>query len=103
MAQRVAVIGAGLAGLAAATALAPRGYRVRLLEARPRAGGRAASFTDAASGQLVDTCQHVSLGCCTNFAHLCRTVGIAHLLRTQPALAFVTPDRRVSRFAADPL
>src|SRR5262249_36620439 len=103
MAERVAELGAGRAGLAAVAALPPRGYRVRLLEARPRAGVRAASFPDAASGQLVDTCQHVSMGCCTNFAHFCRTVGIAHLLRPQPMLWFVTPDRRLSRFAAGPL
>jgi squalene-associated FAD-dependent desaturase len=103
MSERVCVIGAGLAGLATAAALAERGCSVTLLEARLRAGGRAGSFTDAASGQVVDACQHVSMGCCTNLAHFCRTVGIAHLLRPQPCLYFVTPDRRVSRFAADPL
>jgi squalene-associated FAD-dependent desaturase len=103
MAERVAILGAGLAGLAAAAALAPRGFAVTLLEARSRAGGRASSFTDAVRGQMLDTCQHVSMGCCTNFAHFCRTVGIAHLLQPQPVLWFMTPDRRISRFAAGPL
>jgi squalene-associated FAD-dependent desaturase len=100
MAESVLIIGGGLAGLAAATALAPRGFRVTLLESRNRLGGRASSFTDAATGQLVDACQHVSMGCCTNLAHFCRTVGIDHLLRPQPVLYFMTPDRRVSRFRA---
>jgi squalene-associated FAD-dependent desaturase len=99
----VIVIGGGLAGLAAATALAPRGCRVTVLESRNRAGGRAGSFVDVGSGQLVDACQHVSMGCCTNFDHFCRTVGIDHLLAPQPALYFMTPDRRVSRFRADRL
>jgi squalene-associated FAD-dependent desaturase len=103
MSDRVCVIGAGLAGLAAAAALAPRGLRVTVLEARPRSGGRAGSFLDAASGRLLDACQHVSMGCCTNLAHFCRTVGVAHFLRPQRALYFLTLDRRVSRFAADPL
>jgi squalene-associated FAD-dependent desaturase len=103
MLKRVVVIGGGLAGLAAATALAPRGFQVTVLEARSRLGGRASSFTDVASGQLVDTCQHVSMGCCTNFAHFCRTVGIAHLLRPQPFLYFLSSDRQLSRFAADAL
>src|SRR5262245_4020895 len=100
MSETVLIIGGGLAGLAAAEALAPRGYRVTLLESRGRLGGRASSFTDAASGQLIDTCQHVSMGCCTNLAHFCRIIGIARLLKPQACLYFMTPDRRVSRFRA---
>ncbi len=100
--DRVIVVGGGLAGLAAAVGLAPRGFRVTVLEARPRLGGRAGSFTDPATGQLVDACQHVSMGCCTNFAHFCRTVGVEHFLAPQPRLTFVTPDRRRSVFKADP-
>ncbi len=103
MDDRVVVIGAGLAGLAAATALAERGFRVAVLESRGRLGGRAGSFTDAASGQVIDACQHVSMGCCTNFAHFCRYAGFASFFQTQPRLYFMTPDRRVSPFAADRL
>jgi squalene-associated FAD-dependent desaturase len=99
--RRVVIIGGGLAGLAAATALAPRGFRVTILEARNRLGGRAGSFQDAQTGQLIDTCQHVGMGCCTNLAHFCRTVGIDHLLEPQETLYFMTPDRRISRFRAD--
>src|SRR5437660_707839 len=102
MQPSVAIIGGGLAGLAAASALAPRGFRVTLLESRNRLGGRASSFQDPATGQLVDTCQHVSMGCCTNLAYFCRSVGIDHFLKPQPSLVFMTPDRRKSRFRADP-
>jgi squalene-associated FAD-dependent desaturase len=101
MQPSVLIIGGGLAGLAAATALAPRGLRVTLVESKGRLGGRAGSFQDPVSGQLIDACQHVSMGCCTNLAHFCHTLGIAHLLQPQPCLYFMTPDRRVSRFRAD--
>ncbi|MGL6095072.1 MAG: hydroxysqualene dehydroxylase HpnE [Fimbriiglobus sp.] len=98
----VVVVGGGLAGLAAAVALAPRGFRVTVLEPRPRLGGRAGSFADPVTGQLVDACQHVTMGCCTNFSHFCATVGVGAMLAPQKSLYFMTPDRRVSRFAADP-
>ena len=103
-AQRsVAIIGGGLAGLSAAVGLAQHGFRVTVLESRNRLGGRAGSFTDAATGQMVDACQHVSMGCCTNFAHFCRTVGIDHFLAPQPHLWFMTPGGRISPFFADPV
>ena len=96
------VIGGGLAGLSAAVALAQRGVRVTVLEARPRLGGRASSFADPATGQLVDACQHATMGCCTRFENFCKTVGISHLLAPQKSLYFQTPDGRVSPFKADP-
>jgi squalene-associated FAD-dependent desaturase len=98
----VIIVGGGLAGLATSVSLAARGYRVTILEARPRLGGRASSFTDPTTGQLLDACQHVSMGCCTNFRHLCGILGIEHFLADQPTLWFMTPDRRVSAFRADP-
>jgi len=42
---RVAVIGGGLAGIAAAIRLARHGRLVHLIEARPRLGGATYSFT----------------------------------------------------------
>ena len=42
----VAVAGGGLAGLAAACALADSGFRVNLFERRPYLGGRASSYED---------------------------------------------------------
>jgi squalene-associated FAD-dependent desaturase len=87
--DRVAVVGGGLAGLAAAAALAEAGVRVVLLEARRRAGGRAASFEDPVAGGLVDACQHVAMGCCTNFLDLCRRAGVADFLRRDRTLWFI--------------
>ncbi len=62
----VAVIGGGLAGISAGSALADAGYHVELFERRPYLGGRASSYELPGTGEVVDNCQHVLLGCCTN-------------------------------------
>lgn len=100
--EHVLILGGGLAGLAAAVALAPRGFHVTLLESRNRLGGRASSFQDPQSHQLIDNCQHVSMGCCTNLDHFCRTLGLDRYLQAQKRLYFMTPDGRVSPFQAGP-
>jgi squalene-associated FAD-dependent desaturase len=100
---RVAVVGGGLAGLAAAVALSSAGCRVELFEARRSLGGRAGSFRDPTSGELVDHCQHVSMGCCTNLADFCRRTGIAQFFRRDDVLNFISPDGRLCRFRGTPL
>ncbi|MCX8138068.1 MAG: hydroxysqualene dehydroxylase HpnE [Gemmataceae bacterium] len=98
--MQVVVIGGGLAGLAATVALARRGVAVTLLEARPRLGGRAGSFRDTPTGQWLDVCQHVAMGCCTQLLQFFRTVGLQHYLVAQPRLVFLTPEGRHSYFQA---
>jgi squalene-associated FAD-dependent desaturase len=100
--MHVVVIGGGLAGLAATAALTRQGTTVTLLEARPRLGGRAGSFRDATTGQWVDVCQHVAMGCCTQLLHFFRSVGLHRYLAAQSRLVFLTPDGRYSYFRADP-
>lgn len=92
-----------MAGLAAAAALGERGVPVTLLESRPRLGGRASSFIDRATDTAIDNCQHVSLGCCTNFQHFCETVGMADLFRREGELYFIGRDGRVNTVKADRL
>ena len=99
--SHVVIVGGGLAGLAAAAALSARGdLQVTLLESRSRWGGRASSFVDQTTGETIDNCQHVNLGCGTNFQHFCRTIGIERFFHREDALNFVGPDGRISRFAA---
>jgi squalene-associated FAD-dependent desaturase len=57
----VHVVGAGLAGLAAAIALAGTGRRVILYEAAPHAGGRCRSYFDAELGCRIDNGNHLLL------------------------------------------
>ncbi len=58
---RVHVVGAGLAGLAAAVELAAGGHQVRLYEATGQAGGRCRSYFDAALGCRIDNGNHLVL------------------------------------------
>ena len=58
---RAYVIGAGLAGLAAATALAARGMQVTLFEAAGQAGGRCRSYFDPAFDGVIDNGNHLVL------------------------------------------
>ena len=58
---RVHVVGAGLAGLAAAVALAEAGWRVELYESTEHAGGRCRSYLDAELGRRVDNGNHLLL------------------------------------------
>jgi squalene-associated FAD-dependent desaturase len=95
----VVIIGGGLAGLAVASSLVEFGMRITLLESRPRLGGRASSFQDPATGELVDNCQHVSMGCCTNLADFCRRVGLDGMHRREKELVFLSEIGRVSRFS----
>jgi squalene-associated FAD-dependent desaturase len=96
----IAIVGGGLAGLAAASALAGRGLRITILESRPRLGGRASSFIDPVTGEQVDNCQHVSMACCTNLADFCRRLGLAGLFRREREVVFLDPKGRVSRLRA---
>ena len=92
---RVIVVGGGLAGLAAAASLAECGrglLDITVLEGRRRAGGRAASFEDPVAGGLVDACQHVAMGCCTNFIDLCHRVGCADALRKDRTMWFIAAN-----------
>jgi squalene-associated FAD-dependent desaturase len=57
----VHVVGAGLAGLGAAVALAQAGRRVVVHEAAPHAGGRCRSYLDAELGCRIDNGNHLLL------------------------------------------
>ncbi len=89
--KSVIVIGGGLAGLSAAVALAEAGYRITLLEKRPFLGGRATSYV-LPSGDHVDNCQHVTLGCCTNLDDFYGRSGAGGKIKFYDRLIFSSPD-----------
>ena len=93
----VAVVGGGFAGLSAAAAMADRGARVLVVDARPQLGGRATAFTDRETGELVDNGQHVLFGCYRATFEFLRRVGAEANVRLQPALELVCYDRSGER------
>jgi len=92
----VAIAGGGLAGLAAGCALAEAGFRVSLFERRPYLGGRASSYQHPGTGEIVDNCQHVLLGCCTNLLDFYRRAGVQDKIRWYEKLTFLEPGGRAS-------
>jgi zeta-carotene desaturase len=88
----VIVVGAGVAGLAAAVALSGVGACVTLLERKPYVGGRAYSYPHPALDEVIDS-QHVLLGCCTNLIDLCRLAGTDKKVRWYDEVTFLEPGR----------
>src|SRR5690349_19480297 len=100
MTTSVAIVGGGLAGLAAAVALAERGQRVELFEAKKKLGGRAGSYIERTSGEQIDHCQHVAMGCCTNYLDFCRRTNTHEHFARYDRLHFFAPDGRRSDFSS---
>ncbi|MGE3843252.1 MAG: hydroxysqualene dehydroxylase HpnE [Vicinamibacterales bacterium] len=82
----VIVVGAGVSGLAAATALSEQGARVLVLEARGTPGGRTSSFRDRTDGAWIDNGQHVVLGCYRETFSYLERIGAAADIPLYPAL-----------------
>jgi squalene-associated FAD-dependent desaturase len=98
----VAIAGGGLAGLAAACALADSGFRVTLFERRPYLGGRASSYQHPGTGEVVDNCQHVLFRVCTNLIEFYRRIGVEDKIRWFDQMTFIEPSGRTSVMRASP-
>lgn len=100
--MKLAVIGAGWAGLAAAVAATQAGHQVGVFEASRALGGRARAMpATLGDGRPVtlDNGQHILIGAYSESLRLMRQVGVdidAALLRLPLALVF--PDGRGLRF-----
>ncbi len=84
------VIGAGLAGLSAAVALAGKGMRVEISESAGQAGGRCRSYFDAGLGMTIDNGNHLVLSGNASTMQYLRSIGAQN--------ALVGPDNANANF-----
>lgn len=78
--MRVAIVGAGLAGLATAVDLADAGCEVQIFESRPFVGGKVSSWVDD-DGNHIEMGLHVFFGCYYQLFDLMEKVGALSNLR----------------------
>ena len=90
--KSVVIIGAGVAGTAAAVELSNHNFNTTLLEARKTSGGRMNSFIDPVTGEHLDNGQHAMSGAYVSFLKLIRKLGTDQLLFTQDALKVLFID-----------
>jgi len=88
----VHVVGAGLAGLAAALDLSEAGARVTVHEASPKAGGRCRSYHDAVLDRRIDNGNHLILSGNAAVLGHARRIGAADRLEVLPEAAFPFAD-----------
>ncbi|MDR3668387.1 MAG: hydroxysqualene dehydroxylase HpnE, partial [Ignavibacteriaceae bacterium] len=85
--KKVVIIGGGFAGLSAASFLSSSGYKIELLEASPKPGGRAYSFVDNETGAVIDNGQHILMGCYNETLNFIKLIGAKDNLTKQPHLS----------------
>jgi zeta-carotene desaturase len=78
--MRVAIVGAGLAGLVTAIDLVDAGCEVQIFESRPFVGGKVSSWTDG-DGNHIEMGLHVFFGCYYQLFDLMQKVGALDNLR----------------------
>jgi squalene-associated FAD-dependent desaturase len=99
----VAVIGGGVAGMSAACALAEAGYRVQLIERRGYLGGRASSYLHPGVNEVIDNCQHVLFGCCTNLIGFYQRIGVEKKIHWTTGMTMIEPGGRRSKLGPSSL
>jgi squalene-associated FAD-dependent desaturase len=90
----VIIIGAGFAGLSAATALAEAGVASQVVEARPGLGGRATAFRDPVTGERIDNGHHALAGCYSETLTFLRRIGCTGKLHRPSTLRVPMIDER---------
>ena len=85
--------------MAAAIRVAKAGELPILVETRQRLGGRATSFRDPRTDEVLDNCQHVVMGCCTNLLDFYAATGVEDLVEWHVESWWANPPHEPDRMA----
>lgn len=99
--KKCIVIGGGFAGLATASFLSSNNFKVTLLESSPKAGGRAYSFIDKTSGDVIDNGQHILMGCYKETLAFLRLINAAGNFEYQKNLKVKFVDKNSNQHLLD--
>jgi squalene-associated FAD-dependent desaturase len=95
--MHVAIIGGGLAGLAAGCELSDHGHNVEIFESRPWLGGSTYSFTTPKELGEVDNGQHIFMNCTTAYTDFLKRLGTLHLTKQQKLMRIAVFDKKGQR------
>lgn len=101
--KTVLVVGGGVAGMSAACALSEAGFSVTLVERRGYLGGRASSYLHPGVKEVIDNCQHVLFGCCTNLVGFYKRIGVEKKIHWTSEMTMIEPGGRRSRLGPSAL
>lgn len=85
--KKCLVLGGGFAGLTSAVYLSKAGFKVELIEASPKLGGRAYSYVDPETGTEIDNGQHILMGCYKETLNFFKLIGALDKLEFQKNLS----------------
>ena len=75
----VVIVGGGISGLSSLISLYKKGLKVLLVEKSAFLGGRAFSFKDNSTDEIIDNGQHVIVGACNEFVKLIKDIDFTKL------------------------
>jgi len=95
--KKIIIIGGGLSGLSTAVYLIDKGFKVEILEASPKLGGRTYSFNFKESDTVIDNGQHLLMGCYGHTLDYIDKIGSKDNFHFQDSLNinYVTADSKI--------